>query len=72
MEVVLNLVELLMDLGVMKQCLREEAISKQEKTSASPSTKPNNKDPQTPTSEKSQTNDPNNSHRQLMDIILKY
>lgn len=75
LEVILNLIELLMDMGVLKQFLREEAMGNQtssENTDRSPR-KPNkgtqNKNSNGPEPEKSAK--PMTSHRLIMHTITR-
>lgn len=79
LEVVLNLVELLMDVGVLKQCLRDEAVSGQT-TADSPNGNKTGKTketpaqtPSSPATEKGSTpqDQANNPHRLIMDIIIR-
>ncbi|KAK4883609.1 hypothetical protein RN001_006928 [Aquatica leii] len=76
LEVILNLVELLMDLGVLKQCLREEVLAEYTPTSvadSSPGSKPGKK---SQTGTPNVTNDENvtksiSSHHLIMNIIVR-
>ncbi|GLV31802.1 uncoordinated 80 [Carabus blaptoides fortunei] len=79
LEVVLNLVELLMDVGVLKQCLRDEAVSGQT-TAESPDGNKTGKTKETPAQTPSSpaaekgTNaqeQASNTHRLIMDIIIR-
>lgn len=75
---ILNIVELLLDLGVLKQCLREEALAEYTPTSiaeSSPSSKPTKKSPSTPvnlsTTEPDSLGKTVTPHRLIMNIIVR-
>lgn len=69
LEVILNLVELLIDIGVLKQCLRDEAAENVAAQSSSP-----NKSQKVPPigSELEKSTKPMTSHRLIMNIIIRY
>lgn len=78
LEVILNLIELLIEIGVLKQCLKYEAMAGNSSTSA-PATSPG----KTPKMAKSntygslggdaeKTAKPMTSHRLIMNIIIRY
>ncbi|XP_031332358.1 protein unc-80 homolog isoform X3 [Photinus pyralis] len=77
LEVILNLVELLMDLGVLKQCLREEVLAEHTPTSvadSSPGSKPGKKSQTNPNLGGPETDAINksvSSHYLLMNIIVR-
>lgn len=58
-----------MDLGVLKQCLREEALASGKDNKNSGDAKPKETQTTSPTTEKGQ--EQISPHRLLMDIILK-
>lgn len=81
LEVILNLVELLMDMGVLKQCLRDELsgnssstpFQEPSTTSAKSTTKLPNSETQTSLGmELDKTTKPMTSHRLIMNTIIRY
>ncbi|KAK9704328.1 hypothetical protein QE152_g28369 [Popillia japonica] len=75
LEVILNLVDLLMDMGVLKQFLRDEALSGCPSTplgdrGSEKSTKTENTQP-TPTAEADKSTKPVTPHRVIMNIIVR-
>ncbi|KAF5269335.1 hypothetical protein FQR65_LT02637, partial [Abscondita terminalis] len=75
LEVILNLVELLMDLGVLKQCLREEVLAEHTPTSiadSSPGSKPGKKNQSVnSTNENDCPSKTVSSHQLIMNIIVR-
>lgn len=74
LEVILNLVELLMDLGVLKQCLRDEAAASGQsgKMPSPASSKAKDQVPPSPNIDRAELQEQVSPHRLLMDIVLRY
>lgn len=74
LEVILNLLELLMDMGVLKQCLREEVAGSASSTKDTDSlNKPTTKGSSfAPGEEPEKPIKPMNAHRLVMTTIIRY
>lgn len=74
LEVILNLVELLMEMGVLKQCLRDEAMSSSTpmQDSQSPGKNASKGNNHGGTEETDKGGKPMNAHRLVMHTIVRY
>lgn len=70
LEVILNLVEMLMDMGVLKQCLRDEALGERPVSSAPSEASPSGKPAKTTT--ETEKPKPITPHQLIMNIIVRY
>lgn len=73
LEVILNLLELLMEMGVLKQCLREEvaASTTSAKDADSPSKSTTKVPSHNPSEEVDKSGKPMNAHRLVMTTIIR-